>query len=219
MTRKARIATILSSILLIAAITVAIITFTHSDAYAQFLESYHKLSIPEQQWVKKHPLAAFRTHKIADTVRHEAQGHLKDTALDGDLNGGMVDAFKHTLWMALTAQKIGMMKALSLGEAHEEGNRLEYESDPIRKKIHQDSIASRMDILNNIVGARIGAQNPDAGQKRIIELVRQAVIDGKCWKIKKKDKNTYLDADGKVINIHDYDNHWAIPKVLVPSNS
>lgn len=218
MTRKARIATILSSILLIAAITVAIITFTHSDAYAQFLESYHKLSVPEQQWVKKHPLAAFRTHRIADTVRHEAQQRLKDADLDGDLNGGMVDAFKHTLWMALTAQKIGMEKALSLGEAHEEGNRLEYESDPARKKFHQDSIASRMDILNNIVGARIGAQNPDASQNRIIALVRQAVIDGKCWKTKKKDKNTYLDADGKAINIHDYDNQWAIPKVLVPSN-
>ena len=218
MTRKARTATILSSLLLIAAITVAIITFTHSDAYAQFLESYHKLSVPEQQWVKKHPLAAFRTHRIADTVRHEAQQRLKDADLDGDLNGGMVDAFKHTLWMALTAQKIGMEKALTLGEAHEEGNRLEYVADPMRKKIQQDSIASRMDILNNIVGARIGAQNPDASKKRIIELVRQSVIYGRCWKIKKKDKNTYLDADGKVIHIHDYDNHWAIPKVLVPSN-
>ncbi len=219
MTRKARIATILSSVLLIAAITVAIITFTHSDAYAQFLESYHKLSIPEQQWVRKHPLAAFRTHRIADSVRHEAQERLKDADFDGDLNGGMVDAFKHTLWMALTAQKIGMEKALSLGVAHEEGNRLEYESDPVRKNIQQDSIASRMDILNNIVGARIGAQNPDASPKRIMTLARQAVIEGKCWKIKKKDKNTYLDADGKVINIHDYDNQWAIPKVLVPSNN
>ncbi len=209
----------MSSVLLIAAITVAIITFTHSDAYAQFLESYHKLSIPEQQWVRKHPLAAFRTHRIADSVRHEAQERLKDADFDGDLNGGMVDAFKHTLWMALTAQKIGMEKALSLGVAHEEGNRLEYESDPVRKNIQQDSIASRMDILNNIVGARIGAQNPDASPKRIMTLVRQAVIEGKCWKIKKKDKNTYLDADGKVINIHDYDNQWAIPKVLVPSNN
>ena len=218
MTKKARIVTILSSVLFIVAIVIAIVTFTRSEAYAQFLDSYQKLSIPEQQWVRRHPLAAFRTHRIADTVRHEAQNRLKDVDFDGDLNGGMVDAFKHTLWMALTAQKIGSRKALLLGEAHEAGNRLEYESDPTRKKYLQDSIASRMDILNNQIGARIGAQNPDASQHKIIELVKQAVLDGKCWKIHKKDKNTYLDADGKPINIHAYDNHWVIPKVLIPSN-
>jgi hypothetical protein len=62
--------------------------------------SYNKLSVPEQKWVKRHPWAAFITHKIADTVKAEAQRRLKDTDLDGDINGGMVDAFKHTLWMA-----------------------------------------------------------------------------------------------------------------------
>ncbi|MBR4272737.1 MAG: hypothetical protein IKQ30_07860 [Bacteroidales bacterium] len=218
MTKIARTATILSSILLVSAITFAFVTFTHSDAYAQFLESYKKLSIPEQQWVKRHPFAAFRTHKIADSVKTECQTRLNDADLDGDLNGGMVDAFKHTLWMALTAQKIGYEKALKLGQAHEDGNRLEYESDPTRARTPQDSIASRMDMLNNVVGARIGDSNPDASQKKIIELVKQAVMEGKCWKIKKKDKNIYIDADGKEIAIHDYDNNWAIPKVLIPSN-
>ena len=219
MTKKARTATILSSILLIAAITIAFVTFTNSDAYAQFLESYKNLSTPEQQWVKRHPLAAFRTHNIADTVKAKCQTMLKDTDFDGDLNGGMVDAFKHTLWMALTAQKIGYDKALSLGQAHEDGNRLEYEADPKRAKTPQDSIASRMDMLNNVVGARIGVNNPDASFAKIVAMVRQSVLDGKCWKIKKKDKNTYLDADGNKIDIHQYDDNWVIPKVLVPSNN
>ncbi|MBQ1697314.1 MAG: hypothetical protein II075_05485 [Bacteroidales bacterium] len=218
MTKKARTATILSSILLFVAITIAFVTFTNSEAYAQFLESYKKLSIPEQQWVKRHPLAAFRTHKIADTVKTKCQVIIKDSAFDGDLNGGMVDAFKHTLWMALTAQKIGYDKALLLGQAHEDGNYLEYVADPTRKKTPQDSIASRMDMLNNQVGAKIGEDNPKATFDQLVAIVRQSVIDGKCWKIRKKDKNTYLDADGKVIAIHNYDNRWAIPKVLIKSN-
>ena len=87
-----------------------------------------------------------------------------------------------------------------------------------RNKTLQDSIASRMDMLNNMVGARIGTNNPHANYDAIVAIVRRHVIDGKCWKIRKKDNNTYLDADGKPIDIHYYDNHWAIPKVLVPSN-
>ncbi|MCR5456128.1 MAG: hypothetical protein K6F33_14185 [Bacteroidales bacterium] len=217
MTKTARRATILSSITLVVAIVIAIITATRTEAYAQFMESYHKLSKPEQRWVKRHPLAAFRTHKIADTVKLECKHLLKDQDLDGDLNGGMVDAFKHTLWMALTAQKIGYDKALLLGQAHEDGNYLEYVADPTRKKTPQDSIASRMDMLNNIVGARIGDDNPKASYQTIVAIVREHVIEGKCWKIRKKGKGTYLDKDGKPINIHAYDNNWAIPKVLINS--
>ena len=218
MTKTARRATILSSFTLVAVLIGTILTATHSEAYAQFMVSYNKLSVPEQKWVRRHPWAAFITHKIADTVKAEAQRRLKDTDLDGDINGGMVDAFKHTLWMALTAQKIGYDKALKLGQAHEDGNYLEYVADPTRKKTPQDSIASRMDMLNNIVGARIGADNPDATFNAIVAIVRRHVLEGKCWKIRKKDKKTYLDADGKTINIHAYDNVWAIPKVLIPSN-
>lgn len=218
MTKTARRATILSSFALVALLIGTFLTATHTEAYAQFMESYKKLSVPEQKWVKWHPWAAFITHKIADSVKAEAQRRLKDADFDGDLNGGMVDAFKHTLWMALTAQKIGYDKAIKLGQAHEDGNYLEYEADPTRKKTPQDSIASRMDMLNNIVGASIGANNPDATYDSIVAIVRRHVIEGKCWKIRKKDKNTYLDAYGKPINIHAYDNHWVIPKVLIPSN-
>ena len=208
----------MSSFALVALFVGTILTATNTEAYAQFMASYQKLSIPEQKWVKRHPWAAFITHKIADTVKAEAQRQLKATDFDGDINGGMVDAFKHTLWMALTAQKIGYNKALLLGQAHEDGNYLEYVADPTRKKTPQDSIASRMDMLNNIVGARIGADNPDASYNTIMAIVRRHVLEGKCWKIRKKDKNTYLDADGNKIDIHQYDNNWVIPKVLVKSN-
>lgn len=210
--------TILSSLIFSAIITIAIITATRTEVYAQFMESYHKLSNAEQAWVRRHPIAAFRTHKLATTARSEAQAHMQDPDLDGDLNGGMVDAFKHTLWMALTAQKIGFSKAQSLGIAHEEGNRAEFSRNPDRSGgLLQDNMMSGMDLYNNDIGARIGSLNPKASYQTIVAMVKKAVTSGECRKLK-KDGNKYLDADGKVINDADYKGKWEIPKVMIPSN-
>lgn len=216
MSRKIRTTTILTSIALV--LVIAAMSLSSTKAYSQFMKSYRKLTKPERHWVLWHPVAAFRTHTLADTAKREAIRRLKDPDLDGDINGGMVDAFKHTLWMALNAQRISPSKALSLGEAHEESAKLEFLADPSRKTVGQDSIASRMDILNNIVGVDIGSHNPKASYTEIVSLVKQAVVDGRCWKIKKVGHHKYLDDSNEVINIHDYDGKWNIPKVLVPSN-
>lgn len=218
MKKKRLIVKIASSITIIAISIYAIIILTQSKAYAQFLKSYNRLSKPEQQWVRRYPIAAFRTHNLADSAKKEAIRRIKDPDLDGDIEGGMVDAFKHTFWMALTAQKIGAEKAILLGKAHEDANKIEFDNNPRRKGITQDSIASRMDMLNNIEGARIGETYPNMPYQELIIIVKQAVVDGKCWKIKKKNIKTYLDSSDNIINIHDYDNKWAIPKVLVRSN-
>jgi len=218
MKKKRLIVKITSSITITAILIYTITILTRSKAYAQFLESYKRLSKPEQQWVRRYPIAAFRTHNLADSAKKEAIRRIKDPDLDADIEGGMVDAFKHTFWMALTAQKIGAKKALLLGKAHEDANKIEFEKNPKRKGITQDSIASQMDMLNNIEGAYIGETYPDMPYQELIKIVKQAVVDGKCWKIKKKNVKTYLDSNNNIINIHDYDNKWAIPKVLIRSN-
>ncbi len=210
--------TIVSSIILSALITAAIIIATRTEAYAQFLDSYNKLSLAEQKWVRRHPIAAFRTHELATTARQLATDHKNDSDLDGDLSGGMADAFKHTLWMALTAQKIGFSKALSLGKAHEDGNRAEFENNPDRNGgLMQDKMMSEMDLYNNNIGARIGADHPDADTTEIIALVKEAIQSGQCRKLRKKN-HKFLDSQGQPINEADYKGQWEIPKVLIPSN-
>lgn len=211
--------TITSSAVLIVAATIAIVLFTKTDTYAQFLESYNALSKAEQHWVLRHPIAAFRTHKLAEKAQAAAQEIKSDPDMDNDLNGGMADAFKHTLWMALTAQKIGHDKAVSLGIAHEEGNRMEFENNPNRDNgLIQDKIMSEMDLFNNEIGATLGAENSKVSFDVLEFLVKDAVIKGRCRKIKKKDNSQYLDIEGNVIDINKYKGVWEIPKVLIPSN-
>lgn len=211
--------TLTSSIVLFLILVASILLFTRTEAYAQFLDSYNSLSKPEQRWVLRHPIAAFRTHKLATSARTEAVSHNSDPDLDGDLNGGMVDAFKHTLWMALTAQKIGYSKAVSLGIAHEEGNRAEFDANPERNGgLIQDQMASDMDLFNNQVGARIGADNPNVSYDVLVFLVKDAVVKGQCRKLRKDSSGNYLDSTGTVIILSDYNGVWLIPKQLIPSN-
>lgn len=211
--------TITSSVILFALIAVALLLFARTEAYAQFLDSYKALSKPEQQWVNRHPIAAFRTHNLATMARDEAVSRQKDPDLDGDLNGGMVDAFKHTLWMALTAQRIGYSKAISLGQAHEAGNHEEFLNNPERNGgLLQDQMASEMDLFNNDIGARLGCENPKVSFNVMVFLVKEAVVSGKCRKLRKDSSGNYLDSTGHVIPVNDYKGQWRIPKELISSN-
>ena len=191
-----------------------------ADAKAQtYKKAFQELSEPEKRWVFRHPFAAKNTYKISSTVRDEVEKRRKnDKDLDGDAIGGSLDAFKHTLWMALCSQKVGRVRALSLGRAHEDGNRLEFEAAAAANKVSgQDSVMSRMDLLNNEVGALLGEQYPKASFDEMAEIVKRNVLEGNCYKIKKINKK-FVDKDGNVINAKKYIGVWGIPKVLVRSD-
>ncbi|MBQ5404823.1 MAG: hypothetical protein IIU11_10730 [Bacteroidales bacterium] len=193
--------------------------FSYYDVNAQGLfKSYEKLSTPEKHWVLTHPLAAKKIFKISSLVKDEVKKHQKDTLLDGDVVGGTLDAFKHTLWMALCAQKIGKKRALLLGQAHEDGNRLDFLKNGQKKYIGQDSVLSRMDMLNNQVGAQIGVEYPNLGVDSLTQIVIKNIVEGNCFKVKKNSKRRSLDKDGNIIDENKYPGVWNIPKVLIKSN-
>ncbi len=179
---------------------------------------YKNLSQPERKWVRHHPLAALRTYKLSQMAAAEAQKYVADPEFDGDGSGGMVDAFRHTLWMALTAQKIGKSKALALGRAHEEKSKLYFEScDPYTPNL-PDSIDSEMDFINNQKGADIGSKHPKATYEELVEIVRTTVVSGQCYKIKKNSNGDYLDYDGNIIEPKLLQGKWITPKILVRSD-
>ena len=181
-------------------------------------QSYKNLSQPERKWVRHHPLAALRTYKLSQMAAAEAQTLVNDPEFDGDGSGGMVDAFRHTLWMALTAQKIGKSKALALGRAHEEKSKLYFEScDPSTPNL-PDSIDSEMDFINNQKGADIGTKYPKATFEELVQIVRSMVVSGQCYKIKKNSKGEFLDYDGNVIPPEALQGKWITPKILVKSD-
>ena len=193
--------------------------FSYFDVNAQGLyKSYKQLSEPEKHWVITHPLSAKRVFKIKDIVNSEVKKHQKDSLLDGDVVGGTLDAFKHTLWMALCAQKIGKKRALLLGQAHEDANRMAFEKDGQKKYIGQDSVLSLMDMLNNKTGAALGEQYPKASLDSLVNIVIKNILEGNCVKVKKDSKHRSLDKDGNIIDEKKYPGVWNIPKVLIKSD-
>lgn len=78
---------------------------------------------------------------------------------------GHNDAFRHAYWNALMTKHFGEDFAEAFGSAHEgvPGNPADKEA---------------MDLHNNQVGRRIAAENPDASDEELAELVYEAVQNG-----------------------------------------
>ena len=84
------------------------IFFSCVELFAQKTPSkmFCKLSGPEKAWVIFHPFIAKKTWKITEQARMETKSLLLDPRLDGDEDGGQLDAFRHAFWMASLSQKI-----------------------------------------------------------------------------------------------------------------
>src|SRR6185369_7369148 len=100
--------------------------FLKGEAQISYREEFHKLSCPEKRWVIFHLFIAKKTFRLTQLARATSKELAKSPSLDGDENGGQVDAFRHAYWMALLSQHICWRKARSLGKAHEKGNYREF---------------------------------------------------------------------------------------------
>ncbi|MFC3685262.1 DUF6973 domain-containing protein [Hydrogenophaga luteola] len=81
-------------------------------------------------------------------------------------NDGHRDAFRHTYWSARLAQEYGPDWALAFTSAHEGAP-----GNPANREA--------MDLYNNSIGIKIGAENPKATPEQLAALVRQAVNEGR----------------------------------------
>ncbi|MFC6011183.1 DUF6973 domain-containing protein [Nocardia lasii] len=89
---------------------------------------------------------------------------------------GQADAYRHMYWNALMSQKFGEDWAETYATAHEKtgGNIPQREA---------------MDLWNNELGRKIGAENPNATPEQLQELVRQEIESGQAVVITAKDHN------------------------------
>jgi len=176
------------------------------------------LKYPEKIWVLKHPFITPKTMKLSSLASKIASDAIEDKDMDGDYSGGQVDAFRHTLWMALLAQKINPKKAYQLGVAHEKGNKVDFKKKKLEEGLLPDSVSCEMDLRNYNVGIEIGKKYKTASVEEMKIIVKYAVIDGQCWKIKKDKDRTFLDENGNIIPEEEWKGKWINPKVLVKSN-
>lgn len=199
----------------IAKITIILTMAIPIKNYAQQAKNIH---FSEILWVVKHPFIAKKAYKITETARNIANSHITDPALDGDYNGGQVDAFRHTLWMALLVQEISPKAALELGKAHEKGNYRDFKRKKLEEDKLPDSVSSEMDLRNNKIGIEIGQEYMGQDTETLSQVVELAVREGRCWKIKKDSDGNSLDKEGNIILDSQWQGKWINNRVLVPSD-
>ena len=184
-------------------------------------EKFKTLSKAEKHWVMLHPFIAKKAMYYTNLVLHVCDSLKKDSALDGDGNGGQLDAFRHSYWMALLSQHINPKKAYSLSIAHEKGNKEAFEKKT-EDGAQPDSMSSVMDIINNQLGIQIGLANMQSkapmSDEQLISFIKQKIIKGEMRILLKDENKNFLTCEGVIINPDDYKGKWAIPKCLVKSN-
>jgi hypothetical protein len=179
---------------------------------------FFKLNCPEKKWVIFHPFIAKTVYNISINASEKAKQLLTNKNLDGDLNGGQLDAFRHAYWMASITQKYGWRTARSLGKAHEKGNYRDFKKHQMEDGALPDEASCQMDFLNNDAGIELGKSNQNLTdndlQKKIIDLINS----GKLFVIKKDSKGNFLTCENEIIKIEELKGNWQNKKCIVASN-
>ena len=178
---------------------------------------FSQVSRPEKAWVILHPFKAFAAYRITKVVERDVDSILKSGVIGNDNNGGLLDAFKHTYWMASLARKIGVKQSLKLGRAHEKGNFLQFKHHRLEDKLLPDSVSSEMDLRNNSKGVSLILKGENVSQKEIQKIVLDTLFKGQLTVIKKDEQGRFLTCDGALISMRDWVGKWNIPKCLVYS--
>ena len=185
---------------------------------AQSTESrFFKLSGPEKWWVIWHPLKAKRALNISLEVLRVTDSISKTERIGHDRNGGKLDAFKHSYWIAFLSEEIGETAALKLGEAHEKGNYETFKNGKLEDGFLPDKPSSEMDLFNNKMGAELSRNKIEATNSHLINGVIEMIESGDL-RILKKEKATFLTCNGQVITDEELKGKWLNDKCLIPSN-
>jgi hypothetical protein len=182
------------------------------------LHQFFKLSCPEKRWVITHPFIAHGTYKISIEALEITKNKVQDNLLDGDINGGQLDAFRHAYWMARISQKYGWRRAFTLGKTHEKGNYLDFKKNRLEEGTLPDEPSSQMDFLNNDVGIQLGKENPVATSDELSKKIEELILAGKLFVIKKNKTGQFLNCQGEIISIEEIKGKWNNSKCIISSN-
>ncbi|MGD1848205.1 MAG: hypothetical protein ACFB10_22665 [Salibacteraceae bacterium] len=177
---------------------------------------FKQLSWPEKRWVCWHPMAAAKAQKISQEARFRSDSLLNSPVLDGDGQGGRVDAYRHAWWMARLAQEIGPRKAISLGKAHEKANHRA--SRKGQSDGWHDRAAMEMDLKNNQAGAALVAKGEAITHQELHQRILEAIQSGELWILAKDAQGNYLDCAGKPIPQSAWQGQWITARCLQASN-
>ena len=202
---------------LILVVLITVFSFQKIEAQST-LKQFFKLPHPEKCWVMTHPFKAKRALKISKEARQKADSIANTPTLNGDKNGGQVDAFRHSYWQARLTQTIGKRASYKLGKAHEKGNYIYYKRHKLEDGTIPDKISTDMDLFNNSVGIGVTSENKNLSKTEIETILISKIKNG-YLRIIAKDKNgNFLDCNGNIIDKNNLKGKWENNKCLVKSN-
>ncbi len=190
------------------------------ESYTQSKTSrFFKLSSPEKCWVVFHPFKAKRAFYTMQDALKTTDSISETYSIGDDLNGGQLDAFKHSYWMARSSQTIGERASKKLGKAHEKGNFRSFKKGKKEDGFLPDLPSSEMDLYNNEVGLKIAKKYPDQTKFEIILTLIDEVQAGSMKILKKNCIGDFLTCSGEIIPKELLIGKWENEKCLIDSDN
>lgn len=181
-------------------------------------QGFSDLGGAEKIWVLLHPFSVHKAKRIvreALVITDSISNNKPWIKIDA---GGRKDAFRHGIWMAMMASKIGPKRALWLGKAHEKKNVNDFRKEKLEEGYIPDQKSIEMDLFNNQVGVNIGNQNKKTTNSNLIQFVLLSLAQGEFRIIKMDANGNSLDSSGNIIPRKIWEGEWENTRVLVPSN-
>lgn len=200
-------------------IAILFLVFTISTNSQSNFKKFFDLSCPIKTWVILHPFKATEALKISNEAQKVSDSIQKLNVLDGDGNGGQVDAFRHAYWMARLHQEIGESAARSLGKSHEKENYLTYKKLKLEEGVVPDEISSKMDLYNNEQGLKLISRESEVSRNGLMYRVINAILEGEMKIIKKDEKGDFLTCDDQLILNESLKGKWKNNKCLISSEN
>ena len=198
---------------------VILFLFIGLSSYSQSnWKGYKELPGPVKGWVVFHVFKAKRALKVSQEARSLSDSIAKTNLLDGNSNGGQIDAFRHAYWMASLKQCIGEGAARSLGKAYERAGYKLYKKKRLEDGEVPDKIASEMDLYNNEIGLSLVKRRETISKQDLIQRIVTSIKKGKFKVIKRDKKKQYLTCKGQVIPYTDLKGKWENNKCLISSD-
>ena len=158
----------------------------------------------ERCWAVTHPFAAFKVKKITKKCSALVCQIEPKNQLDNFTNGGKLDAYRHSFYMAAYAQKVKTRKLRKLGIAHEKTNYRQFLKSEKEEGELADSLSNVMDLFNNELGLKIGAENKKESLEHLSEIIIEEIKKGNALIVKRDSAGAYLDCDGRLIDLKKY---------------
>lgn len=99
------------------------------------------------------------------------------------------NAIRHTLWQAIITREFGPNQARHIGNVHEDNHNID-----LNQRVFNDlsSADTAVDLLNNIIGRKIGKDNPNASNVELAKKVLQEYKTNGLWTVSKKDGKYHI---------------------------